>query len=200
MTNKKVKKLNSAKLKSFLIGGNLDKKRLLFLESALAGLSISLGTAASKMCIFPEIAPLLFAVGIFMVMAFDLKLITRFVPTGKKIGLLDTLIVLAVNLIAAWTAGYFSPFSAPSPDNLFLFSILGGIVIGLVSWNNIFASPYKVVTAMLLMYMFVHLGLPHVVVYAFLHADLGAIAVVGAGNILGGLGLRAAFYGLKTLR
>lgn len=167
---------------------------LLAIKSALGGLAIVLGTIASKLCPYPILAPLLFATGIGLVMAFDLGLITRYTPTAPKFKIVDSLIILAVNLAVAYIAGLFAPFSPVLPDHLFLMSIAGGAVIGLVSWNNIVPSPYKVPLFLLLMYIFVMLGLPHVVVLSFLNASPVDLLIVGAGNIVGGLLVRGAIF------
>lgn len=167
---------------------------LLAIKSALGGLAIVLGTIASKLCPYPILAPLLFATGIGLVMAFDLGLITRYTPTAPKFKIVDFLIILAVNLGVAGIAGLFSPLTVTPPDNLFLMAVAGGAVIGLVSWNNIVDSPYKVALYLLIMYVFIELGLAHCVVYSFLGADVPTMLIVTAGNIVGGLLVRGAIF------
>ena len=166
-------------------------------KAVAGGACICLGTYAMRMCPYPEIAPLLFAVGILMVMAFDFHLITRFVPTHRFFGVPANFwvgfIVLAANLITAYLVGLLVDFSPTPPDNLFWQSVLGGMVIGLVSVNNIFPSQYKVLIAALLMYAFIILGLPHCVVYAFYNADFPTLLIVVAGNLVGGAILGSVF-------
>lgn len=136
-----------------------------------------------------------------MVMAFNFELITRHVPT--KGFSWQTAVVLVVNLATAGLLGFFTmDFPAPDTSNLlmtFANSILGGIVISCVSLNNLADSPYKVVIALLLMYLFVMLGLPHCVVYAFLHVDFGTLLLVIAGNLIGGGLLRFISNSLEEL-
>ena len=161
----------------------------------LGGASICLGTYASRSCEFPILAPLLFAIGILVVLVFDLGLITRFTPTHtfSSSNLAKLLIILIFNLITANLLGPLSSFSATPPDNLFWWSVLGGVVIGLVSLNHKISTPYKLVVALLLMYIFVDLGLPHCVVYAFLGVDFPTLMVVVAGNLVGGMALNFGF-------
>lgn len=166
--------------------------------SALAmagGAAICLGTYASRACEYPILAPLLFAIGILIVMVFDLGLITRFVPTHTYTAsnLAQLVVILVVNLITANLLGSLSDFSATPPNNLFWWSVLGGIVIGLVSLNHKIRTSYQVAVALLLMYIFVMLGLPHCVVYAFLGADFPTLMIVVAGNLFGGVLLNFGF-------
>jgi len=170
------------------------------LEAILGGLAICLGTIASRYCPYPILSPLLFALGIFAVMAFDLKLITRHVPTSPKLRFFETVAVLAINLLVAELAGVFSPYTVSPPEHLFALSIAGGVVIGLVSLNNLYKSPYQLALATMLMYMFVMCGLPHCVVYAFYNVDFPTLLIVIAGNLLGGLVLRFSFEVLDKLR
>ena len=165
----------------------------------LGAAAISLGTFASKTCPYPILAPLLFAVGILMVMRFDWHLITRHFPTQPLNKVLTPLIIVC-NLLFAYLIGLFSDLTiTPTQDVLYLFltSIAGGAVIGLVSLNNLTDHPYKVPIALLLMYVFVMLGLPHCVVYAFLNVSLSTLLVVLAGNVVGGLALRWLDKGCK---
>lgn len=183
-----------SKLKTFLF----TLKKDFFPTTILAiagGAAICLGTYASKMCEFPILAPLLFAVGILLVMVFDLGLITRFTPTHtfSSANLAKLLIILIVNLLTANLLGSMVDLPIATPNNLFLWSIVGGVVIGLVSINHKLATPYKVVVALLLMYIFVDLGMPHCVVYAFLGVDFPTLMVVVAGNLLGGVCLNFGF-------
>lgn len=177
-----------------------NKVAHLIISATLAGLAIVFGTIASKLCPYPILAPLLFAVGILMCMAFDLDLITRYTPTAPKLNLWEWAAIFVINLGVAGIAGIFSPLTATPPDNLFLMSIAGGIVIGLVSQNNLFATPYKVALALMIMYCFIQLNIPHVVVYAFLGVDLPTLFIVAIGNLLGGLILRYSFKFLKDTK
>lgn len=161
-------------------------------KSITGGLSICLGTVASKYCPYPALAPLLFAVGIFMVMQFDWNLITRHIPTGRILSL-NTIIILFVNLLVAYLFGLCFPLEVTPPDNLFWMSVAGGAVIGLVSLNNLTTNKYKIPIAILLMYIFVMLGLPHCVVYAFLGAEPTTLLIVVLGNIVGGILLRLLY-------
>lgn len=182
------------KLKTFLL--TLKNEFLTTTILAIAGgAAICLGTYASRICEFPILAPLLFAVGILLVMVFDLGLITRFNPTHTYTSqnLAKLLVILVVNLITANLLGNLTTITATPPDNLFWFSVLGGIVIGLVSLNHKIATPYKVAVALMLMYIFVDLGLPHCVVYAFLGVDFPTLMVVVAGNLVGGMALNFGF-------
>lgn len=165
-----------------------------FFGALLGGAAICLGTYASRVCEFPILAPLLFAVGIVIVMVFDLGLITRFTPTHSYSlkNILAGLIILASNVLIASLLGQLSSLTVNPPENLFLWSILGGIVIGLVSLNNMMHTPYKVALALLLMYIFVMIKLPHCVVYAFYNVDFPTLLTVIAGNIIGGVGLNIA--------
>lgn len=189
------------KLLSFIKSLGLNKTALrIGLEATLGGLAICLGTIASRYCPYPILSPLLFALGIFAVMAFDLKLITRHVPTSPKLRFWETVAVLTINLLVAGLAGLFSPYTVSPPDHLFLMSIAGGIVIGLVSLNNLYKSPYQLALATMLMYEFVMCGLPHCVVYSFYNVDFPTLLIVTAGNLLGGLVLRFSFEVLDKLR
>lgn len=182
------------KLKTFLL--TLKNEFLTTTILAIAGgAAICLGTYASRICEFPILAPLLFAVGILLVMVFDLGLITRFNPTHTYTSqnLAKLLVILVVNLITANLLGNLTTLTATPPDNLFWLSVLGGIVIGLVSLNHKIATPYKVAVALMLMYIFVDLGLPHCVVYAFLGVDFPTLMVVVAGNLVGGMALNFGF-------
>lgn len=165
------------------------------ISATAGGLAICLGTYASRVCEEPILSPLLFAVGIFVVMVFNLGLITRFTPTHSftSFNLARLVIILVVNLITANLMGSLANFSATPPDNLFWWSVLGGVVIGLVSLNHMLTTPYKVSLALLLMYIFVMLGLPHCVVYAFLGADFPTLMTVVAGNLVGGVALNFGF-------
>lgn len=182
------------KLKTFLL--TLKNEFLTTTILAIAGgAAICLGTYASRICEFPILAPLLFAVGILLVMVFDLGLITRFNPTHTYTSqnLAKLLVILVVNLITANLLGNLTTLTATPPDNLFWYSVLGGIVIGLVSLNHKIATPYKVAVALMLMYIFVDLGLPHCVVYAFLGVDFPTLMVVVVGNLVGGMALNFGF-------
>lgn len=166
-------------------------------KALVAGAFIALGTYASRVCPYPILAPLLFAVGILMVMVFNAELITRRIPTAGVMGneLGCAICVLLGNLLSAWLLGFLADLPAPQMDLLPLFgkAIIGGAMIGLVSVNNLQDTPYKVPVALLLMYIFVMTGMPHAVVYAFLHSDPLTLLVCIAGNVVGGLLLRGIF-------
>lgn len=182
------------KLKTFL----LSLKKELFSTTTLAiagGVAICFGTYASQRCEFPILAPLLFAIGILLVVVFDLGLITRFVPTHTftSANIAKLVLILVANLLTAYILGLFTSLSITPPDHLFVWSIIGGIVMGLVSLNHLLTTQYRVVIALLLMYIFVSLKLPHCVVYAFLGADFPTLITVVAGNLLGGMALNLGF-------
>lgn len=169
----------------------------IFWRAIAGGLAICLGTAASRLCPYPILSPLIFSVGILMVVRFDWGLITRHFPT-QKLGWITTPLIIIGNLLSAYLVGYCFDFPLVLPENLFVNSIVAGAVIGLVSFNSKGENhPYKLAISLLLMYLFVSLGLPHIVVISFLHASLPELGIVLVGNVIGGLGLRVLFKMMK---
>lgn len=166
---------------------------------------VVLGTILSNNVNHSILSPIIFSVGILLVIALDLGLITRSVPSGKPVK--DCITTCGVNLIVSYLMGLLLSTSGTYPQQLtgtLLGGISTGIVIGLVSVVNKRNSEYKTIITMILMFTFVYLKLPHCVVYAFYFGALDTITWVSAlslllvtiGNIIGGSIVR---YGMVIL-
>ncbi|MBQ8935500.1 MAG: hypothetical protein IJ049_03765 [Oscillospiraceae bacterium] len=168
--------------------------------SAIGALSIVFGTVLSNNINHQYLSPLMFSLGIILVIIFDLGLITRAVPSGASAPQCG--VTAGVNFLAAYAAGWLLHSCGSFPDAIpvdFVGAIATGIVIGLVSAVNRHKSEYTVVVTIMLMFSFVYLHIPHCVVCAFylgakmtavtLTDVLGLVTVI-IGNILGGLVIR----------
>lgn len=173
--------------------------RIIF-KSILGALAICLGTYLSGTVNNQYISPLIFSVGILLVISLNLDLTTRTIPTEMKWD--KALIVLSANLITSVLIGLlFQGYKIPPINTRFRDAIIAGLVIGLVSLVNGKQSlKYKTVVTLMLMYAFVWLKLPHCVVYAFyMGVDIEYwefLPRVIAGNVIGGvlIGLLAIAY------
>lgn len=168
-------------------------------KSFLGACCIVLGTMLSNNINHPILSPIVFSVGILLVISLDLGLITRSVPSGKS--LKDCMIAYGVNLIVSVILGLMLNDYGTYPQQLtgtFIGGIATGIVIGLVSIVNKHNTEYKTIITMILMFAFVYLKLPHCVVYAFYFGTLDNVTWASAlsllfvtlGNIVGGLLVR----------
>lgn len=166
---------------------------------------IVLSTVLSNNINHEILSPIVFSVGILLVVGFNLGLITRSVPGGDSFT--DCFITLATNIMTAMCFGLLLRNTGTYPETLEASiggAIVTGIVIGLVSVSNKFNSRYAEWITMILMFSFVYLHLPHCMVYAFYFGtlpmitmqELGTLALVTVGNILGGLIVR---YSMKIL-
>lgn len=175
-------------------------------RNILGALCIVFATAVSRFAGHEYLSPLLFSMGILLVIIFDLGLVTRSVPSGDD--LTHCICACCVNLVTAGVLGtmytganQFAMTFAP-PWEYLLPAVGTGIIIGLVSLVNKHHSEYTVLMTMMLMFSFVYLKLPHCVVYAVYvaanrHTSTGgasALAVVTLGNIIGGLIVRFSGY------
>ena len=169
------------------------------------GLAICLGAYFSNTTEYPILAPLLFSVGVFLTMAFNLGLITRFVPTHTYTSrnIVKLLIITLSNLLIAHNVGKLVSFSVEVPQNAlygFWWALLGGVVIGLVELNNKIKTPYQPIIALILIYGFVELKMPHAVVWAFCHAPIQDLLIVLIGNLVGGVALNFGFRAICNSR
>lgn len=163
-------------------------------KSVLGALCICLGAYFSLLINNPIISPIVFMVGILLIIYFDLNLITREIPLNTKNtpeSIQNTCVVLLLNVFTAFFVGLFLPKQALNLNPSFMNSILGGIVIGLVSLVAKYKKTYKEIIIIILMFCFVYLKLPHCVVYAFysgidFHNAIYLLPVI-SGNIIGGL-------------
>jgi formate/nitrite transporter FocA (FNT family) len=177
-------------------------------KSILGAGCIVLGTILSNNVNHPILSPIVFSVGILLVISLDLGLITRSVPSGKS--LKDCLVTYSVNLFVACVLGLMLNDTGVYPQQLtgtFGGAIGTGIVIGLVSIVNKRNANYKVIITMVLMFTFVYLKLPHCVVYAFYFGALETVTwasalsliLVTLGNVVGGLIVRYSIEKLDKL-
>lgn len=175
----------------------------LICKSVLGALSIVLGTILSNNVDHEYLSPVCFSVGILIVIAFDLGLITRAIPGGQSTE--ECFIIGIVNLVTAALAGIVLADMGEFPQEI-TYSLTGaiatGIIIGLVSISNKVKSRYSVLITMILMFTFVYLKLPHCVVYAFycgaartLYGASNWFNMCGvvAGNVVGGLIVRFCY-------
>lgn len=168
--------------------------------SAIGALSIVFGTVLSNNINHQYLSPLMFSLGIILVVVFDLGLITRAVPSGASAPQCG--MTAGVNFLVAYAAGWLLRSCGTFLDAIpvdFVGAIATGIVIGLVSAVNKHKSEYTVAVTIMLMFSFVYLHIPHCVVCAFyLGAKTAAVTLtdvlglvtVMIGNILGGLVIR----------
>ena len=175
----------------------------LIYKSVLGALSIALGTILSNNVDHEYLSPICFSVGILIVIAFDLGLITRAVPSGKSTE--ECFIVGLANLVTAALAGFLLADMGDFPQEItcsLTGAVATGIIIGLVSISNKVKSRYSVLITMILMFSFVYLKLPHCVVYAFYCGAARALygtsnwlnmCSVVAGNVVGGLIVRFCY-------
>ena len=165
------------------------------IKNILGACTIVLGTILSNNINHPILSPIVFSVGILLVISLDLGLITRSVPSGKSVS--DCAITCLVNVIVSFLLGLLLSASGAYPQQLngtFGSAIATGIVIGFVSVVNKHKSEYTTLITMILMFSFVYLKLPHCVVYAFYLGALDTITlesclsllIVTFGNVIGG--------------
>ncbi len=168
--------------------------------SAIGALSIVFGTVLSNNMNHQYLSPLMFSLGIILVIIFDLGLITRAIPSGASV--FQCIVTAGVNFIVAYLVGWLLHSCGNFPQEIpidIVGAIATGIVIGLVSAVNKHKSEYTVVVTIMLMFSFVYLHIPHCVVCAFYlgakttaatPADLVGLLTVVFGNVLGGLIIR----------
>ena len=156
---------------------------------------VVLGTILSNNINHPILSPIVFSVGILLVISLDLGLITRSVPSGKPFR--SCVSTCCINLVVSFLMGLLLSNSGTYPPQLtgtLGGGIATGIVIGLVSVVNKLKSDYKTIITMILMFTFVYLKLPHCVVYAFYFGALETLTwnsalsllLVTIGNLIGG--------------
>lgn len=172
-------------------------------KSILGGAAISLGTLLSVKVGHPYLSPLIFSVGILLVIGFQLELITKTIPVEMK--LYKSLQVLGINLLTAFICGTLvHGYTVPTVNTSFKASILGGIIIAVVSLVNVKKIHNRTIITLILMFSFVWLKLPHMVVYAF---NTGVsfeywefLPRVILGNVVGGVFVGAIFKFGKVVR
>ena len=168
----------------------------LIISSILAGILISTFAGVSNIVNEPHIGPLVFMIGIMLIMVNQLNLITKDCPTGS-FGV-SLFVVLFFNIVGAAFTGLFFSGHMPQPVvmKIDLFqSVLTGIIIGFVAWVNRKPNRYTIYLTIALMYAFVYCKLPHCVVYGFyfpnstLPIDYRCYGLSYAiiGNIIGGI-------------
>lgn len=177
-------------------------------RAAIGALAITFGTVLANAVNHVYLSPLLFSLGIVLVIVLNLDLVTRAVPSGVPYG--ECAVILVFNLLVAAlaglllrTCGTFPPSIKPS----FFPAVATGIIIGLVSLVNIKQTSYTVPATLMLMFSFVYLKLPHCVVCAFYYGaspvnalrNLPGLLSVVAGNLIGGLIIRYLFILCKKL-
>ena len=169
------------------------------IRSIFGTFCIVLGTILSNNTDHSILSPIVFSVGILLVISLNLGLITRSIPSGNSIQ--SCCITCLTNITIAIILGLLLSGSGNYPNQLnatISGGIATGIIIGLVSVVNIRKSDYTILITMILMFSFVYLKLPHCVVYAFYFGALPQITLVEfitlmkviCGNIIGGLIVR----------
>lgn len=163
--------------------------------SVFGGACIALFAGVSAMVGHQYLSPLIFSVGILLIIHFGLSLITRDCPLGLPAR--SVTVTLAVNIAAAFLVGLaFAGKTGEVCMKADVFeSILTGLIIGFVALVNRDRGLYTLPLTLLLMYAFVYLKLPHCVVYGFYlplcDAGLGlkliCLAYAIAGNVIGGI-------------
>lgn len=170
-------------------------------KSIIGAVCIVIGTILSNNINHPILSPIVFSVGILLVIDLDLGLITRSVPSGDSsskccyTAMINIVVALLLGLLLGDVGNY------PTVLNVsFGGAVATGVIIGLVSVANKYSGRYTILITMILMFSFVYLRLPHCVVYAFYLGALPMITWEGiwsvlvtiAGNVGGGLLVR--FY------
>lgn len=179
-------------------------------KSILGAVSICLGTYFSLTIDNEFLKPIVFTIGILLVIYFDLNLITREIPLkstpqimSKRIPC-NALIILTINLLTAYVIGAAANLQIAVKQPDFMNSVLAGIVIGLVSIIAKEGKSYKEIMILILMFCFVYLKLPHCVVWAFYGGldpfYLPYICPIVAGNIVGGLIIGLIYQWLKKAK
>ena len=178
-------------------------------NNILGASCVVLGTILANNINHPILSPIVFTVGILLVVDLNLGLITRSIPSGMSVK--DCAKTFGMNLIVAFVLGLLLSGSGTYPQQLtgtFGGGIATGIVIGFVSIVNKCKSEYRSIITMILMFAFVYLKLPHCVVYAFYFGALDTMTWVSAeslvfvtvGNIIGGLIVRWSMVILAKTR
>ena len=163
---------------------------------AFGGVCIALFAGVSAMVGHQYLSPLIFSIGILLIIHFGLSLITRDCPLGLPAG--SVAVTLAVNIAAACLLGlcFTGKINGEVCMKADLFgSVLTGLIIGFVALVNRDRGLYTLPLTLLLMYAFVYLKLPHCVVYGFylplcgtgLGLKLICLAYAIAGNVIGGI-------------
>jgi formate/nitrite transporter FocA (FNT family) len=162
--------------------------------SVFGGACIALFAGVSALVGHQYLSPLIFSIGIILIIHFGLSLITRDCPLGYPANSVVTTLIFNVAAACMVGCAFIGRIEVSMKSDLFE-SILTGLIIGFVALCNRYKGIYTLPLTLMLMYAFVYLKLPHCVVYGFYFplckAAVGTkfvcLAYAVAGNIIGGL-------------